>query len=166
MPSALEIQAPLSTGRLLAFLTAGSIDSNWTPSQGRASGWPADAWAIIGRAMLIGIAKPMFWAWPATAVLIPMTLPLGSSSGPPLLPGLIAVSVWMRLLSWPLSTGMLRPTAEMIPLVTESVNVPSGLPIAIACWPTWTVDESPIGAVGRPVALTLTIARSVRVSMP
>ena len=30
-----------------------------------------------------------------------MTLPLGSSSGPPLLPGLIAVSVWMRLLSWP-----------------------------------------------------------------
>ena len=83
--------------------------------------------------MSIGMAKPMFWAWPATAVLIPMTLPLGSSSGPPLLPGLIAVSVWMRLLSWlPLSTGMLRPTAEMIPLVTESVNVPSGLPIAIA----------------------------------
>ena len=28
---------------------------------------------------------------------MPMTLPLGSSSGPPLLPGLIAVSVWMRL---------------------------------------------------------------------
>ena len=74
--------------------------------------------------MSIGMAKPMFWACPATAVLIPMTLPLGSSSGPPLLPGLIAVSVWMRLLSWlPLSTGMLRPTAEMIPLVTESVNV-------------------------------------------
>ena len=34
---------------------------------------------------------------PATAVLMPMTLPLGSSSGPPLLPGLMAASVWMRL---------------------------------------------------------------------
>ena len=48
--------------------------------------------------MSIGMAKPMPWASPATAVLMPMTLPLGSSSGPPLLPGLIAVSVWMRLL--------------------------------------------------------------------
>ena len=56
--------------------------------------------------------------------------------------------------------------AEMIPLVTESVNWPSGLPMAIACWPTWIDDESPIGAVGRPVASTLTMARSVSVSMP
>ena len=47
--------------------------------------------------MSIGIAKPMPWAPPAAAVLMPMTLPLGSNSGPPLLPGLIAVSVWMRL---------------------------------------------------------------------
>ena len=117
--------------------------------------------------MSIGIAKPMPWASPAPAVLMPMTLPLGSNSGPPLLPGLIAVSVWMRLVrTSPVSTGMLRPSAEMIPLVTESVKVPSGLPMAIACWPTWIVDESPMGAVGRPVASTLTIARSVRVSMP
>ena len=56
--------------------------------------------------------------------------------------------------------------AEMIPLVTESVNSPSGLPMAMACWPTWMVDESPIGAVGRPVASTLTMARSVSVSTP
>ena len=98
---------------------------------------------------------------------MPMTLPLGSNSGPPLLPGLIAVSVWMRLLrTSPPSTGMLRPSAEMIPLVTESVNVPSGLPMAMACWPTWIDAESPIGAVGRPVASTLTMARSVSVSMP
>ena len=27
----------------------------------------------------------------------------------------------------------------MIPFVTVSVNVPSGLPIAIAVWPTWIV---------------------------
>ena len=56
---------------------------------------------------------------------------------------------------WPLSTAMLRPSAEMMPLVTESVNWPSGLPMAIACWPTWMVDESPIGAVGRPVCVDL-----------
>ena len=61
---------------------------------------------------------------------------------------------------------MLRPSAEMMPLVTESVKVPSGLPMAMASWPTWIDDESPIGAVGRPVSSTLTMARSVRVSMP
>ena len=61
---------------------------------------------------------------------------------------------------------MLRPIAEMIPLVTESVNSPSGLPMAIAVWPTWIVEESPIGAVGRPVWFTLTMARSVRLSTP
>ena len=69
--------------------------------------------------MLIGIAKPMPWLELATAVLMPMTWPLGSSSGPPLFPGLIAVSVWMRLFSWPVSTGMLRPIAETMPLVTN-----------------------------------------------
>ena len=47
------------------------------PRYGRASGWPADAWAMSGRAMSIGMAKPMPCASPATAVLMPMTLPLG-----------------------------------------------------------------------------------------
>ena len=47
----------------------------------------------------IGIAKPRPSALVATAVLIPMTLPVPSRSGPPLLPGLIAASVWMRPLS-------------------------------------------------------------------
>ena len=133
---------------------------------GRASGWLADAWVSSGRAMSIGIAKPMPWLSPATAVLIPITRPDGSRSGPPLLPGLMAVSVWMRFVSVPPSTSMVRPTAEMIPLVTESVNSPSGLPMAMACWPTWIDAESPIGAVGRPVSLTLTMARSVSVSTP
>jgi hypothetical protein len=48
---------------------------------------------MIGRAMLIGMAKPMPLAFAATAVLMPMTLPPESRSGPPLLPGLMAVSV-------------------------------------------------------------------------
>ena len=51
---------------------------------------------MIGRAMSIGIAKPMPVESRSTAVLMPMTAPVASSSGPPLLPGLIAASVWMR----------------------------------------------------------------------
>ena len=91
------IQAPLATGRLLSFWTVGSMVSKRMPRYGRASGWPAEAWVMSGRAMSIGMAKPMPWAAGEPAVLMPMTLPLGSSSGPPLLPGLMAVSVWMRL---------------------------------------------------------------------
>ena len=88
---------------------------------GRASFSPATAWSMIGRAMLIGIAKPMPFALAAIAVLIPMTLPPASSSGPPLLPGLIAVSVWSRFVIRPLSTSMDRPVADRIPLVTVFV---------------------------------------------
>ena len=75
---------------------------------------------MIGRAMSIGMAKPMPFESVATAVLMPMTSPTASRSGPPLLPGLIAASVWMRLLiRSPLSTVTLRPVAETMPLVTE-----------------------------------------------
>jgi hypothetical protein len=49
----------------------------------------------------------------------------------------------------------------MIPLVTVSVNVPSGLPIAIAVWPTWIVSELPSVAAFRPVASILIRARSL-----
>ena len=76
---------------------------------------------MIGLAMLIGIAKPIPSAVRATAVLMPMTAPLASSSGPPLLPGLIAVSVWMRLLIRPLSTSIERPSADTMPAVTVLV---------------------------------------------
>ena len=80
-----------------------------------------------------------------TAVLMPMTLPVASRSGPPLLPGLIAASVWSRPVSvtgrpvassW---TVIVRPVADRMPLVTVSVNVPSGLPMAMTVWPTWSV---------------------------
>ena len=71
--------------------------------------------------MSIGMANPMPLLPEAIAVLMPMTLPSASSSGPPELPGLIAASVWMRLLrglSEP-SVVMVRPVADTIPLVTE-----------------------------------------------
>ena len=56
----------------------------------------------------------------AIAVLMPITFPPASSSGPPELPGLIAASVWIRLVSdsFP-SVTIERPLAETIPLVTE-----------------------------------------------
>ena len=122
---------------------------------------------MIGRAMSIGMAKPIPLLPEAIAVLMPMTLPSASSSGPPELPGLIAASVWMRLVSDLLPSVVIeRPLADTMPLVTEFEYVPSGLPMATTSWPTLSASDSPIAAVGRPVASTLTIARSVRVSMP
>ena len=78
-------------------------------------------------ASLIGIAKPTPWALVAIAVLIPMTAPVPSSSGPPLLPGLIAASVWIRPLRvvWRRVSSSLtviwRPRPETMPRVTVSV---------------------------------------------
>ena len=87
---------------------------------GRASSLPATACAMIGRAMSIGIAKPMPLESAAMAVLMPTTLPPASSSGPPELPGLIAASVWIRLFRlWLPSVVIVRPLAETMPLVTE-----------------------------------------------
>ena len=84
-----------------------------------------------------------------------MTLPLGSSSGPPELPGLMAVSVWIRLSRMvPPSTGMVRPSAEMMPLVTESVNVPRAADGEGLLADLDGGALSPMAAVGRPVAST------------
>jgi len=47
-------------------------------------------------AVLIGTAKPIPWAFGSVAELIPMTWPAELRSGPPLLPSLIAASVWIR----------------------------------------------------------------------
>ena len=44
--------------------------------------------------------------------------------------------------------------------MTESVNWPSGLPIAITSWPTWRLADVPTGIVGNPVPSILTTARS------
>ena len=75
---------------------------------------------MIGLAMLIGIENPMPVLSRAIAVLMPTTLPAASSSGPPELPGLIAASVWIRLLSGTVlpSAAIERPLADTIPLVT------------------------------------------------
>ena len=57
-------------------------------------------------------------------------------------------------------TVISRPLPDRIPLVTESVKVPSGLPIATTSWPIWRSAELPIWTLGRLVPSTLTTARS------
>ncbi len=136
------------------------------PSQGRESFSPASACEVMPLARSIGIAKPMACAELASAVLMPMTLPLRSRSGPPLLPGLMAASVWIRSSRPPLLTSIDRFRPETTPVVTLFVYSPSGLPIAMTLWPCLRALLSPSGAVGSPVASTLTIAKSVRVSTP
>ena len=97
---------------------------------------------------------------------MPITAPVASRSGPPLLPGLMAASVWIR----PVRSSVVRepdsPTViersrpDTIPDVTVSVNVPSGLPMAMASSPTWSEVESASLTAGRPVAWILMTARS------
>jgi hypothetical protein len=49
----------------------------------------------MATAWLIGTANPMLLARELIAELMPITSPLALISGPPLLPKLIAASVWM-----------------------------------------------------------------------
>ena len=95
-----------------------------------------------------GTANPMFWAPGRIAVVIPMTCPHGSSSGPPEFPGLIDASVWIiGSASDHAAPGTIRLTAETIPRVSVWSN-PSGLPIAYTSTPTANRDESPSVATG------------------
>ena len=66
--------------------------------------------------VLIGSAKPIPCdppLWVAIMVLTPITSPLIFSSGPPLLPGLIAASVWMKC--WNCSADAGAVVALMMP---------------------------------------------------
>jgi hypothetical protein len=81
-------------------------------------------------------------------VLIPITCPLRSISGPPLLPGLMAASVWMSVTSpaWRMALTM--------PRVTVFDRTPSAEPIAITSWPTRAPWAEPRRSVAWP-GLTL-----------
>jgi len=83
--------------------------------------------------------------------LIPITLPSGSTSGPPELPGLIAASVWIAPAIWNAVSPVIdRSTAETTP--TESDwRSENGEPIAATGVPTWTFSETPSGS-GRSVS--------------
>ena len=86
--------------------------------------------------------------------LMPTTLPARSTSGPPLLPGLIAASVWIAgyvvalpCPSEPTLTG--RLSALTMPLVTVDSR-PNGEPIATTASPTLRSPDEPIVAGVRP----------------
>ena len=127
---------------------------------------------MIGLATSIGMAKPMPCASWLTAVLMPMTWPPESSSGPPELPGLMAASVWIRLFSCSeldvieSPATIWRPRPEITPVVTVFSNSPSGLPMAIASCPGLSSELEPMETVGRPLLSTLMMARSVSGSIP
>ena len=102
---------------------------------------------------------------------MPTTCPLRSTSGPPLLPGLIAASVWIAgyavvlpCPSEPTSTGRFR--ALTMPLVTVDSR-PNGDPIATTPWPTARSEDLPIVAGVRPeTPSALITAVSVSGSVP
>ena len=74
-------------------------------------------------------------------LVMPITLPLAFSSGPPLLPWLMAASVWIAPeIGRPLGDVMVRLSALTMPDVTVLVR-PNGSPIATTPSPTWTAAE-------------------------
>jgi hypothetical protein len=86
--------------------------------------------AATSAAVSMPIAKQIPCAAPIIAVLMPTTLPLPSTNGPPELPGLSGASVWMTLsISLPDGLRRLRPSALTMPAVTVAWNH-SGLPMA------------------------------------
>ena len=106
------------------------------------------------------------------AVLMPMTAPLALSRAPPLLPGLMAASVWMSSLSNP-SMSICRFVAETMPVVTDW-PYPSAFPMAMVGSPTFTSLESPRVAMAMASMVeslmsergTATMARSLDGSVP
>ena len=84
------------------------------------------------------------------AVLMPITAPVESTSGPPELPGLIAASVWMASITAsasdsPASSRTGRSSALTMPWVTVPAR-PSGEPMAITASPTASPADDPIAA--------------------
>ena len=104
--------------------------------------------------MLIGIEKPMPSLPPealAMAVLRPTTSPRRFTSGPPLLPGLMAASVWMKfchLRSSSPRSRLCRPLALTMPRVTLWLR-PKGLPTASTKSPISSASLSPSRAGGQ-----------------
>jgi hypothetical protein len=91
-------------------------------------------------------------------------LPFVSTSAPPELPGLIAASVWMKLLNG-VEGPSSRPTALMMPIVTVCPTL-NGSPMASTMSPTLAWSERPKVIGVNPAAFTRTTARSVSGSVP
>ena len=83
----------------------------------------------------------MFWPGASTSVGMPTSRPSRSTRAPPLLPGLMAASVWIS----PSSPPTMRSTALTTPVVTVQPK-PKGLPMATTCLPG-TTDSSGAGSI-------------------
>ena len=106
-----------------------------SPSRARRTRPCWSSWLTTQSAVVAGIAKPIPCANAMIAVLMPITAPLASSSGPPELPGFSGAVCWMTLsISRPCTPRSERPVALTMPAVTVE-SKPSGLPIATASWP-------------------------------
>ena len=141
--------------------------------------------AMISSAMVVarltGMAKPSPMLPPddspdelgtvAPAVGTPMSWPEQLTMAPPLLPGLMAASLWIAETSsaavlFSAGTWMVRSRALMIPEVTVPDN-PSGAPITTFASPTWTEEDEPIAMTGSVRETSaLSTARSVCGSRP
>src|SRR6266851_1212648 len=97
---------------------------------------------------------------PATMVLMPMTRPRASASGPPEFPGARRTSDCTQCWEFRRRKG---PTAWITPVVRAPTK-PSGLPMAMASSPGRSCEESAGVAAGRFAALMRSSARSRRVS--
>jgi hypothetical protein len=75
-------------------------------------------------------------------LITPIATPERSSSGPPLLPGLMAASVWIIV-----APSTLR-SALTIPRLTVFCRKPSGVPMATTSCPTRAPAAEPIVIVG------------------
>jgi hypothetical protein len=147
----------------------GEVESpSFEPTYACRAECPAASCAAIVPTVSEGIAKPTPLLLPdrlELCVLIPITRPLVSRSGPPELPGLIAASVWSA------STGRLAGDSICWwrSLTMPVVRVPAwpyGLPIATTASPTCVRSESPSvsGCRSEAGAATRITARSVSVS--
>ena len=142
LSATLATSAPLGLSNFST--SAISFVTTWilTPSQPLFVSPNSISWLITFFALFEGIAKPIPIEpdWPKIAVLIPITSPSISKSGPPEFPTLIEASVWIKssYLDNPISLFL----AEIIPDVTVPPK-PNGLPIAITQSPILALSESP-----------------------
>src|SRR5690242_2011667 len=123
------------------------------------------------RPILPPLASPELDGTLAPAVGMPTNCPAQLTIAPPLLPGLMAASVWTASTSsadWLSSPGtwIVRSRALTMPLVTVLVS-PRGAPSTTTGWPITSLPDSPTGMTRRFFSpLTLITAMSVSGSRP
>ena len=76
----------------------------------------------------------------------------------------MAQSVWIMFIWRPSLMVMERSRAEMMPVLSEKVSSPRGLPMVVTCSPTSISLDLPMTTGVRPVASTLITAMSIPVS--